>query len=91
MAAPVTVQMGQRGAVVLPNPLRQAEGLQPGDGPTFLDLGSAFIFSPQQSDVDALVERASGTLAEEGQTPEGMLSLLREERERHDGGTPGVP
>lgn len=91
MAVPMTVQVAQRGVVVLPKPLRQAYGLKPGDRLTLLDLGGAFILSPQASEVDALAERISGMLAQEGQTLESMLQVLREERERYDAADPDIP
>jgi bifunctional DNA-binding transcriptional regulator/antitoxin component of YhaV-PrlF toxin-antitoxin module len=90
MTFPMTIQVAQRGVVVLPKALRQAYKLQPGDRLTLLDLGGVFVLSPQSSQVDALAERISGALAEEGQTLEGMLSVLREERERYAAGDPSV-
>jgi hypothetical protein len=39
--------------------------LQPGDRLTLLDLGGAFLLSPQRSEIDALAERVSGLLAQE--------------------------
>jgi bifunctional DNA-binding transcriptional regulator/antitoxin component of YhaV-PrlF toxin-antitoxin module len=91
MTAPKTVQVAQRGVVVLPKALRQAYKLQPGDRLTLLDLGGAFVLSPSSSQVDALAERISGVLAKEGQSLEGMLRVLRDERERYDAGGPSVP
>jgi len=91
VVAPTTVQIAQRGVIVLPKPLRQAYGLEPGDRLTLLDLGGTFLLSPQASEVDALAERVSGLLAKEGQTLEGMLQTLREERERYDAADPGLP
>ena len=90
MTVPMTVQVAQRGVVVLPKALRQAYGLQPGDRLTLLDLDGAFVLSPQRSQVDALAERIKGALAEEGQTLEGMLRVLREERERYVADDQGV-
>ena len=90
MTAPMTVQVGQRGVVVLPKALRQAYKLQPGDRLTLLDLDGAFVLSPQRPQVGALAERISGALAEEGQTLEGMLRVLREERQRYVADDQGV-
>lgn len=91
MNAPKTVQVAQRGVVVLPKALRQAYKLEPGDRLTLLDLGGAIVLSPQRVQVDALAERISGMLVKEGQSLEGMLQVLREERERYDAGRPSVP
>jgi len=90
VTVPMTVQVAQRGVVVLPKALRQAYGLQPGDRLTLVDLDGAFVLSPQRPQVDALAERISGALTEEGQTLEGMLRVLREERERYVADDQGV-
>jgi bifunctional DNA-binding transcriptional regulator/antitoxin component of YhaV-PrlF toxin-antitoxin module len=91
MAEPMTVQVAQRGVVVLPKALRQEYGIRTGDRLTLLDLGGVFVLSRRPSEADALAERISGALAEQGQTLEGMLQVLREERERYGAGDPGVP
>jgi len=88
---PATVQVAQRGVIVLPKSLRREYGLQAGDRLTLLDLGGVFVLSPQASEVDVLADRLSGKLAEEGQSLEGMLRVLREERERYDAADPGLP
>jgi len=90
MVEPMTVQVAQRGVVVLPKALRQEYGIRPGDRLTLLDLGGVFVLSRRPSEADALADRISGALAEEGQTLEGMLRALREERERYAAGDPGV-
>jgi len=77
------VQMAQRGVIVIPKPLRQAYNLKAGSRMTLLDLGGVFVLSPQVSEVDALADRVSRSLAEQGVTLEGMLRTLREERERY--------
>jgi bifunctional DNA-binding transcriptional regulator/antitoxin component of YhaV-PrlF toxin-antitoxin module len=79
----MTVQMTQRGVVILPKILRDAYNLHPGDTFTLLDLGGVFIISPQRSDIDALADRITQTLVEKGETLESMLLTLREERERY--------
>jgi bifunctional DNA-binding transcriptional regulator/antitoxin component of YhaV-PrlF toxin-antitoxin module len=90
MVEPMTVQVAQRGVVVLPKVLRHEYGIRPGDRLTLLDLGGVFVLSRRQSEADALADRISGALAEEGQTLEDMLRVLREERERYAAGDPGV-
>ena len=77
------IQMAQRGVIVIPKPLRQAYNLKSGSRMTLLDLGGVFVLSPQVSEVDALADRVSRSLAEQGVTLEGMLRTLREERERY--------
>jgi bifunctional DNA-binding transcriptional regulator/antitoxin component of YhaV-PrlF toxin-antitoxin module len=79
----MTVQMTQRGVVVLPKTLRETYNLQPGDSLTLLDLGGVFVISPQRSNVDALADRITQSLTDSGETLESMLLTLREERERY--------
>ena len=78
------VQMTQRGVLVLPKDLREAYNLQPGDSFSLLDLGGVFVISPRHSEIDALADRISQKLQEQGETLEGMLQMLREEREAYD-------
>lgn len=80
----MTVQMTQRGVLVLPKDLREAYNLQPGDSFSLLDLGGVFVISPRRSEIDALADRISQKLQEQGETLEGMLQMLREEREAYD-------
>ena len=77
----MTVQMTQREAFVLPKVLRDTYNLQPGDSFSLLDLGGVFVISPRHSEIDALTNRISQKLQDQGETLEGMLQLLREERE----------
>lgn len=80
----MTVQMTQRGVLVLPKDLREAYNLQPGDSFSLLDLGGVFVISPRHSEIDALADRISQKLQEQGETLEGMLQMLRDEREAYD-------
>ena len=79
----LTVQMAQRGVLVLPKALREAYHLQPGDSFTLLDLGGVFVISPRRSEIDALADRITQTLLEKGETLESMLQALRAQREKH--------
>jgi bifunctional DNA-binding transcriptional regulator/antitoxin component of YhaV-PrlF toxin-antitoxin module len=79
----LTVQLAQRGVLVLPKRLREAYNLQPGTEFTLLDLGGVFVLSPRRSEIDALAEQIHTKLAERGETLESMLGVLREKRERY--------
>jgi bifunctional DNA-binding transcriptional regulator/antitoxin component of YhaV-PrlF toxin-antitoxin module len=85
MSDTLTLQLAQRGVLVLPKALRDSYKLQPGDTLTLLDLGGAFVLSPHHSEIDALAERLSQALTDQGETLETMLHTLREERERYAG------
>ena len=82
MSDAVTVQMTQRGVVILPKSLRERYKLRPGDRFTLLDLGGVFVLTPRRSEIDALADRITQALTERGETLETMLRVLREERER---------
>jgi len=79
----MVLRISSRGVVTLPKSLRQAYHLRPGDMLTLLDLGGVFVLSPRRSEVDALADRITQALIERGETLEGMLQALREERERY--------
>ena len=85
MTDAVTVQMTQRGVVILPKALRERYKLRPGDRFTLLDLGGIFVLTPRRSEIDALADRITQDLTERGETLETMLQILREERERYGG------
>jgi len=85
MTDAVTVQMTQRGVVILPKALRERYKLRPGDRFTLLDLGGVFVLTPRRSEIDALADRITQALTQRGETLETMLQVLREERERYGG------
>lgn len=79
----MTIQMSQRGVLVLPKSLRETYNLQPGDSFTLLDLGGVFVVSPQRSEIDVIAERISKDLQDKGESLETMLQTLREERDKY--------
>ena len=81
----MTIQMTQRGVLVLPKSLREAYNLQPGDSFTLLDLSGVFVISPNRSEIDVMADRISKDLQDKGETLESMLGSLREEREKYAG------
>jgi bifunctional DNA-binding transcriptional regulator/antitoxin component of YhaV-PrlF toxin-antitoxin module len=85
MSDTVTLQLAQRGVLTLPKTLRENYNLQPGDSFTLLDLGGVFVLSPLRSEIDALADRLTQTLTQQGESLESMLQALREERERYAG------
>lgn len=83
MPVSTLLKMGQRGVVTLPKDLREQYHLEAGDDLTLLDLGGAFVLSPRRSEIDALADRLSHTLADKGKSLQGMLKVVREEREKY--------
>lgn len=81
----MTIQMTQRGVLVLPKSLRVAYDLQPGDSFTLLDLSGVFVITPNRSEIDVMADRISKDLQDKGETLESMLGSLREEREKYAG------
>jgi AbrB family looped-hinge helix DNA binding protein len=82
MSDTITVQLAQRGVIVLPKSLRDSYNLKPGDSITIIDLGGALVLSPRRSKIDALANDIAQALTERGETLEAMLATLREARER---------
>jgi bifunctional DNA-binding transcriptional regulator/antitoxin component of YhaV-PrlF toxin-antitoxin module len=83
MTDTMTLQMAQRGVLILPKTLRETYNLQPGDDFTLLDLGGVFVLSPRQTQIDALAGRIVQDLIEKGESLESMLQTLREQREQY--------
>ena len=77
-----TVRVGQRGLIALPKVLRENYDTRSGDSLTLLDLGGVFVLSPRRSEVDAIAEKMRSEWQDKGETLEGMLRALREEREK---------
>jgi bifunctional DNA-binding transcriptional regulator/antitoxin component of YhaV-PrlF toxin-antitoxin module len=75
-----TLHVAQRGLVTLPQELRKAHDIRPGQEMTLLDLDGVFVLSPQPSHVDALADRIADELAGRGETLASMLQTLREVR-----------
>jgi bifunctional DNA-binding transcriptional regulator/antitoxin component of YhaV-PrlF toxin-antitoxin module len=78
-----TIQVAQRGLVTLPQEVRKAHNIQPGQQMTLLDLDGVFVLSPRPSQVDALADRITQELADRGESLESMLEALREVRGEH--------
>ncbi|HYP41144.1 MAG TPA: AbrB/MazE/SpoVT family DNA-binding domain-containing protein [Chloroflexia bacterium] len=83
MSDTITIQLAQRGVLVLPKALRDSYNLQPGDSFTLIDLDGVFVLSPRRSEIDKIADRLREVLTEQGETLESMLHALREERERY--------
>lgn len=78
----ILVQMTDRGVITLPKKLREAYRLQGGAILSLHDLGGVFVLTPRRSEIDALADQVAAQWEADGQTLEGMLQALREERER---------
>ncbi len=75
-----TVQVAQRGLVTLPQEVRKAHNIEPGQQMTLLDLDGVFVLSRQPSRVDVLADRIAEDLSGRGETLESMLRTLHEVR-----------
>ena len=79
----VTVQVAKRGLITLPKSLRDKYGVKPGDSFALMDLGGVFVLSRRAPEVDVLADRLAAEWRERGETLEGMLEAIREERSRY--------
>jgi bifunctional DNA-binding transcriptional regulator/antitoxin component of YhaV-PrlF toxin-antitoxin module len=77
------LHVAARGLITLPHALREAYGIRPGDRMTLLDLGGVFVLSRRESVVDALADQIAEQMDAAGESLEGMLIAIREERERY--------
>lgn len=80
---PITVQISQRGVIVLPQSLRKTYNLKTGDTLTLTDVGGVFVLSPRRSELNALADKIAEDLAKKGENLESILLALREEREKY--------
>ncbi len=78
-----TIQVAQRGLVTLPQEVRKAHNIEPGQQMTLLDLDGVFVLSPRPSQVDALAARITQELTDRGETLASMLKALQEVRDEH--------
>ena len=83
MGKTMTAQISQRGVLTLPKSLRESYKLKSGDVVTVIDLDGAIVISPRRSEVDRMADEISSALAGRGESLEGMLTALREEREKY--------
>jgi bifunctional DNA-binding transcriptional regulator/antitoxin component of YhaV-PrlF toxin-antitoxin module len=91
MTTSMSLSLGQRGVLTLPKSLREQYSLQPGNLFTLLDLGGVFVLSPKAMQIDELSAKITKSLVEKGEDLEGMLRILREQRERYGGEDPDLP
>lgn len=79
----MTMRVGQRGVVTLPQSVRETYGLQPGAELAMIDLGGSLLVTPKASEIDTIADRLSSRFKGEDRTLEAMLKTVREERERY--------
>jgi bifunctional DNA-binding transcriptional regulator/antitoxin component of YhaV-PrlF toxin-antitoxin module len=77
------VRIAQRGLITLPQKVRQAYNIRPGQEMSLLDLDGVFVLSARPSQVDAIADRIAEELGQRGETLESMLAALREARADH--------
>lgn len=78
------LQVAQRGVITLPQAVRRAYSIEPGQELTLIDLDGVFLLSPVPSEVDALADKIAGELTDRGETLESMLAALREARAEYE-------
>lgn len=74
------ITVAQRGLVTLPQQVRKAHGIEPGQQLTLVDLDGVLILSQETPRVNAMADRLARELAERGETLETMLAALNEVR-----------
>lgn len=78
-----TAKVSAKGWVVIPKPLRDRYGIEPGSMVKFVDYGGVLIVVPQRSDA---IEANRGILRRPGEESltEAYLKEKREEKEREE-------
>lgn len=83
MSNTMTMKVGQRGVVTLPQSVRDSYGLHPGDELAIVDLEGSLLVTPKTSEIDAIADRIEARFNGEDRSLEGMLKAVREERESY--------
>lgn len=91
MTTTLLLTLGQRGVLTLPKTVREEYSLEPGSQVTLIDLGGVFVLSPKALEIDELSAKITHAIAEKGIDLEGMLKILREQRERYGEEDPDLP
>ena len=78
-----TVHIQRRGTFALPVELRRQYNLNQGDAFTLVDLGGAFLLTPQVSRMTRLGGQLAHLMDKEGVSLEEMLETLDQERETY--------
>ncbi len=74
------LQVRKRGRIALPKELRNEIRIQEGDILTLVNLGGAFVLTPQSSQVDKIADRLAEQWRAQGESLESMLQTLHEVR-----------
>jgi bifunctional DNA-binding transcriptional regulator/antitoxin component of YhaV-PrlF toxin-antitoxin module len=75
-----SLQVAQRGLITLPQAVRKAHDIRPGQEMTLVDLDGVFVLSPRPSQIGPLADELARQLGARGQSLESMLQALREVR-----------
>jgi len=78
-----TIQIRQRGVIILPAKLRQRHNLEPGDTLTLIDLDGTFFVAPKVSLMPRLAAEIERLRQEAGLSMEDLLEGLDEQRRRY--------
>lgn len=78
-----TITIGQRGVVTIPKEVRESYHLEEGDELTLLDMDGVLLLKPGRSEIDEMAERLGRSLKGRGESLEGMLKMVREQREQY--------
>lgn len=77
------ITLGQRGVVTIPKEIRDSYHLEEGDELTLLDMDGVLLLKPGRSEIDEIAERLRRELRGRGESLEGMLKMVREQREQY--------
>ncbi|OQA24309.1 MAG: SpoVT / AbrB like domain protein [Verrucomicrobia bacterium ADurb.Bin345] len=78
-----TITMGQRVVVTIPKKVRENYRLEEGDELTLLAMEGVLLLKPGHSEIDEMAERLGRALKGRGESLEGMLTMVREQREQY--------
>jgi AbrB family looped-hinge helix DNA binding protein len=79
------VQVGRRGVITFPKPLRDQNGIADGDILNLIEISeNVFVISKRPSQVDEVANKLAEEWQNSGETLETMLHTLREVRSEYN-------
>ncbi len=83
MKTALTVKVRSNGRITLPTDLCRRNNIQEGDILSIRDLGSAWVLSPYQDNLDETIQKLANQWRDSGLSLQSMLETLREVRQEH--------
>ena len=82
---PYSAEIKSRGQLTIPKKIREAGGLEEGQGVTIIPLGDSLLVTPRTLKLEDVRRELRRMLRSSGLSPKDLLDALQEERSRTSG------